>query len=49
MKYSKMECAYNKVIVASNADKDKYLNYETCNNGNFTMEKYACIATTVRD
>ena len=33
MKYSKKVCAYDKVIVALNADKDKYLNYETRNSG----------------
>ena len=33
MKYSKNVCAHKKVIVVLNADKDKYLNYETSTNG----------------
>jgi len=34
MKYSKKVCKHDKVVVTLNADKDKYLNYETSTNGN---------------
>ena len=34
MKYSKKVCAHDKVIVVLNADKDKYLNYETSSSVN---------------
>ena len=33
MKYLKKVCAQDKIIVALNADKDKYLNYKTTNSG----------------
>ena len=33
MKHSKNFCAHDKVIVALNADIEKYLNYETTING----------------
>ena len=33
MKYSKKVCAHDRITVMLNADKEKYLNYETSING----------------
>ena len=38
MEYSK-KCAHDKVVVAMNADKDKYLNYETNANGDLIKDE----------
>ena len=34
MRYSKKIFAHDRVVIAINADKDKYLNYETSTSGN---------------
>ena len=35
MKYFKKVCVHDRAIVALNADKDEYLNYETSTSGDF--------------
>ena len=45
MKYLKKVCAHNRIIVALNADKDKYLNYKRSTIG----EMYVGIVMTVSD
>ena len=39
MKHSNKVCAHDKVIVALNADKDKYLNYEKSTSGDNILKR----------
>ena len=48
MEHFNKVCSHDNVIVALNADKEKYLNYETSTSGS-TIGMYACIVMTVRN